>query len=140
MPKFELTNWGDQQDISLKITDGDLRINDYHILERWQSNVWVNIGNIEELLRDCTSMKTQIINFESWMYEQKIKDDELQVLAELENEYDNLKGIGQHLRQLEKMLLVARKSYKAMSAECIAMQKTFERLDQPYPEKVDVTT
>jgi len=134
MPKFEVNQYGEDQELIFKPTDGDIKYREYGALERWQSGAWTYIGSIDDLFREHELMKVKLAEVDNWMLD-KICKDQAQVIAdELEDKFDDLREAGEHLRQLEKMLRIARKTYDALTDDVKARLKTFERLDTPYPD------
>jgi len=134
MPKFELSQFGNDQELVFKPADGDLRCDSFGIINRWQNGAWYRMGDLDQLFTKMTLAETYIANLQTFQLEQEQKDKEALQMHSLEQEFDDLKEAGEYLRELEKMLRDARKAYTDMSKETKAKLKTFERLDVPYPE------
>lgn len=131
MPKFEVNQYGENQDLVFKPADGDIRYRDYGALERWQSGSWAYMGDIMDLFDSLPGLKMDRDRFQIWI---DAKDAQEMVADELEGEFDDLAKAGEHLRQLEAMLKVARKTYDSLTDDVKDRLKTFERLDTPYPD------
>jgi len=134
MPKFEVSQCGNEQELVFKPSDGDLRCSSFGLFERYQSGIWSYIGDIDQLFREFELQKTKVVDITNWMIEQQEKDRLALIKNDLESQFDDLAKAGNHLRQLEKMLRIARKTYDSMTEEVEDRLKTFERLDTPYPD------
>ena len=137
MPKFEL--YEDKyatppvQTMEIVPEDGDLRINKMDTLEKCNEyGSWIIVGRLNDLFLECEDSRERLIPLEAWKTRQDEKDKVDLVGAELEGKFDDLASAGKHLRMLEKMLRVARKSYDSLETEVHERLKTFERLDVPY--------
>ena len=134
MPRFEVNQYGSDQELIFKPADGDLRCNNSGFFERWQAGSWQYVGDIDQLFRDFEITKNKVVELDYWMIDEAKKDAAQVIADELEDKDDALREAGCHLRQLEKMLRVARKTYNSMTIETREKMKTFERLDTPYPD------
>lgn len=132
--QLEAYSSGDSQEIIFKPSDGDVRCNMAGAIERYENSGWMYIGDIDLLFRNVNQLEMDRTELMAHMWDQQRKDQEEIIADELEDKDDALKEVGTYLRELEKMLRVARKSYNSMLAETQAKFKTFERLDTPYPD------
>lgn len=131
MPNIEVYNTGTSSEIVFKPADGDIRYRDYGALEQWQNGMWSYLGDIRELFDSLPGLKMDRDRMLRWIDAEEVKKE---FADELEGKFDDLAKAGEHLRQLEAMLRVARKTYDSLTDDVKERLKTFERLDTPYPE------
>ena len=131
MPQIETYNSGTSQEIIFKPSDGDIRYTPHGALEQWQNGMWSHMGDIRELFDSLPGLKMDRDRMLRWIEKEEARKE---FADELEGEFDDLKKAGEHLRQLEAMLRVARKTYDSLTDDVKARLKTFERLDTPYPD------
>lgn len=134
MPKFELNQYGEDQELILKPTDGDLRMVSM-TLERLENGCWNYIGDLTQLFSDSMILKGDVQLIKNWMLDEQEKAKAQIIADDYEDKDDALREAGEYLRQLEAMLRVARKTYDSMVDETIEKHKTFQRLDSPYPDE-----
>ena len=136
MPKLEAYNHGyGNSEIAFTPDEGDVRCDAVGTIQRWQNGSWYYIGDLDQLFNKSLQADTRITGLEVFMFEQQAKEEVALHMHQLEQKFDDLKEAGEYLRQLEKMLRVARKAYTDMSKATQEKLKTFERLDVPYPEE-----
>lgn len=134
MPKFELNQYGEDQELILKPTNGDLRMVSM-TLERLENGCWNYIGDLTQLFSDSMILKGDVQLIKNWMLDEQEKAKAQIIADDYEDKDDALREAGEYLRQLEAMLRVARKTYDSMVDETIEKHKTFQRLDSPYPDE-----
>ncbi len=131
MPQIEVYNSATSNEIIFKPDNGDVRYRDFGALEQWQNGNWSYLGDLRELFDSLPSLKMDRDRMLRWIEEEEAKKD---FADELEGKFDDLAKAGEHLRQLEAMLRVARKTYASLTDDVKERLKTFERLDTPYPD------
>lgn len=135
MPKFQLSEFGEaQQELIFEPSNGDLRLQNACTLQRYENGCWQYVGDIPKLFDDVIKLQTENAVLISHMHDQEAKERAQLIGDELEDKFDDLAKAGKHLRQLERMLLEARKSYETMTGDCKEKLKTFDTLNTPYPE------
>jgi len=140
MPKFEVNTYnGDETEIMVTPAEGDLRFKDFGTIEKRSMNgVWEFLCDINKIETFVNSAEGWVSKLESWMWEEQEKDKAIIIANELEEKFDDLQEAGRYLREMEKQLRVARAMYEGMTKECREKLKTFERLDTPYPGKIEM--
>lgn len=131
MPEIEVYNTGISSEIVFKPSKGDIRYTDHGSLEQWQNGMWSYLGDIRELFDSLPGLKMDRDRMLRWIEAEEVKKE---FADKLEGEFDDLAKAGEHLRQLEAMLRVARKTYDSLTDDVKERIKTFERLDTPYPD------
>ena len=149
MPKFELYTNGEDNEITLKPAEGDVRITPMGALEKRDAyNSWLYICDITQLDNNVLTHDTKLTTLENWKFEQELQTQDSVKAVELEGQWAELKEAGDHLRaleeqckqareymrRLEETLKQARLSYNGVTKHVLEKQKTFDVLDQDYPE------
>lgn len=135
MPKVEVINFGDNTEVVFSPAEGDVRCMMAGGIERYQNGCWNYIGDLNKMFNDVIQLQSDTTKLQSFMWDQNAKDSEAYQMGSLEEKFDDLKEAGEYLRQLEKMVRVARKAYTKMGEATKEKLKTFERLDKPYPDQ-----
>lgn len=147
MTEITIQQYGDTKEIVLTPSEGDVRYNGSSLERMDAYNMWNHIGNLEQLFTDLIMLQNRVVELEVW----KFAEDERrrnENRSTLEDKDDQLAEVGTHLRELESQaedarqtlheleetVIASRKTYKSMINYTKDKIKTFETLDQPYPE------
>ena len=151
MPKYEVYNdeFNNRADLTLMPSEGDVRIKNMGTVEKMDAqNQWVYVCDINQMDVDVMNHTTKIINLEAWMNLEKAKATP-EYRSDLEKQFDDLHEAGEALDQIETMaqnariqlrlievsVEQARMAYRQLTKYTTEKQKTFDRLDTPYPDQ-----
>lgn len=138
MPKFHLTNEYDPNphQLQLEPSEGDLRIDEYGMIEKCNSvGSWNYVCNINDLIKDVDTAKVDVADHAVWIDEQKQKQKDIESDLELEKEYDDLREAGEYLRKIQEHKKIIEDWYQKMSVQTRAKKKTFETLAKDHTEE-----
>ena len=142
MPRFTIASYDEEktQELTFQPSDGDLRLDNYGCIEKWNGSYWEYVGDLKKTIEDSNKYYNQITELQTFMWQMQDEQRMLTEAAELENKDNVLRRAGEHLRNIEaisaQMLQLAKdakQDYLSLTAETKEKFKTFDRLNTPYP-------